>query len=112
MFSVAMMHRLGEYRMHFVTPIGQTLWLRGGTVATHSGKAHKTPQACREACVQSAALGWQVGGLRCDMAVPDDVEALEGFVRGELGTVNIWWACSSLQHHWSICTTVPCRKHM
>ena len=91
-------HDASDNKVCSVTPIGQTQW-QGGNVATHIGKAHKTPQACREACVQNAAIGWQVGGLRCNMAVPDDVAALEGFVRGELGTVNIWWACSSLQHH-------------
>lgn len=76
------------------------------------GKPMKHHKPAEEACVQNAAIGWQVGGLRCDMAVPDDVEALEGFVRAELGAVDIWWACGSLQHHRSICTTVPCRKHM
>ena len=38
----------------------------------------------------SAAGGMQVDGLRCDMARPEDVAALEGFARDALGTVHLW----------------------
>ena len=45
------------------------------------------------ACVldsSNALPGMQVDGLRCDMAGPGDVAALEDFSREALGTVQLW----------------------